>query len=104
MKKLMLLAVFVAGTFAFNAMAETGVVFVRTDTEQALEPTLLDTAEAINAGEYPRHKYHDDCDTFARRRVYSVEVGGKRYRSDRHGNLTPYWLGFVKYSCRGGGR
>lgn len=101
MKKLMVLSAFLIGTFAFNAFAETGVVFVRTATQEEIEPALLDTADQINAGEYPKNKYHDDCDFFARRKVYAIEIGGKRYRSDRNGNLTPYWWGVVKYNCRG---
>lgn len=101
MKTLMMIAAFVAGTFAINAVAETGVVVVRTATERELEPALLQTAEQIKNKTYPRHKYHDSCDTYARRRVYAIEVGGKSYRSDRNGNLTPYWSGVVKYSCNG---
>ncbi len=104
MKKLMIITAFIAGTFAFNALAETGVVFVRTGTQGEIEPALLETAEQINTGEYPRNKYQDNCDVFARRQVYTVEVGGKRYHSDRNGHLTPYWWGVVKYNCLGGGR
>lgn len=90
-------------TFAtsFGAWAERdnqGVVFIRTATEAALEPALLDAAEQINKGTYPRQKLNDDCG-WNRRKVYSIEIGGKRYRSDRNGNLTPYWVGYIKYNC-----
>ncbi|MCB0407419.1 MAG: hypothetical protein KDD34_04385 [Bdellovibrionales bacterium] len=102
MKKLFITMALVITTL--SAYAErgggNGVVFVRTATEEALEPALLDTADQINKGTYPWQKYNDDCDSFARRKVYAVEVGGKRYRSGADGRLTPYWFGTIKYRCR----
>jgi hypothetical protein len=99
MKKLLVILAVVATSYgAVAERGDTGVVFVRTATEAALEPKLLDTAEQINKGRYPQSKFNDSCGG-SRRKVYSIEIGGKRYRSDRNGNLTPYWVGFIKYAC-----
>lgn len=99
--RIVLATLLTLATVSFGAIAErgdTGVVFVRTATEAALEPKLLETAEQINQGIYPQSKYNDSCGG-SRRKVYSIEIGGKRYRSDRNGHLTPYWVGFIKYNC-----
>ncbi|MCB0407420.1 MAG: hypothetical protein KDD34_04390 [Bdellovibrionales bacterium] len=101
MKKLLVITAILA-SFAAEARREAdrnGYVTVRTNTEAALEPALLDTADQINRGTFPRQKYSDDCSPTARRRVFSIAVDGKRYRSGSDGRLTPYWVGTIKYTC-----
>tara|TARA_Y100000591_G_C21665626_1_gene610137 strand:- start:238 stop:486 length:249 start_codon:yes stop_codon:yes gene_type:complete len=77
------------------AEMKTGVIFLRTDTEEQIEPEVREIMRLVKKGRY--RGPHFSCNGQAR--VYAVEVAGLRFRTDRDGNVEPFYLTFIKYRC-----
>ncbi len=78
------------------AETKTGVIFLRTETEEQIEPQIREIMVLVKKGRYRGPGF--SCS--GRARVYGVELGGLKFRTDRDGNIEPYYLTYIKYRCQ----
>jgi hypothetical protein len=88
-----LLILFSAKAFAES---ETGVISLRIQTEEEIEPQIREVMKLVKKGRYRGPHYN--CNS--KGRVYAVDVPGLRYRTDRDGNIEAFFLAHLKYRCR----
>lgn len=93
--KLLFILLFLVSTEAF-AESESGVIFLRVQNEEEIEPRIREVMKLVKKGRYRAPHYN--CN--AKGRVYAVDVPGLRYRTDRDGNIEAFFLAHLKYRCR----
>lgn len=82
--------------FTYEAWAQTGVAFIRTDTEEELEAKIYETVDLINRGRY--RSPHFRCNGKAK--PYAIEVDGLRHQMSRNGEIEFFYSAIVKYRCK----
>ncbi len=80
------------------AEVETGVISLRLETEEEIEPRIREVMDLVKRGRYRGPHYK--CNGMGRGRVYAVDVPGLRYTTDRDGNIKAFYLAHLKYRCR----
>lgn len=85
-------------SFDIRAEVETGVIFLRLDTEEEIEPRIREIIKLVKKGRYRGPHYK--CSGMGRGRVYAVDVPGHRSRLNRDGNIESFYLAHIKYRCR----
>lgn len=80
------------------AESETGVIFLRFQTEEEIEPKLREVIDLVKRGRYRGPHYK--CNGLGRGKVYAVDVPGLRFKTNRQGNLESFYLAYAKYRCR----
>lgn len=95
--KLLFIFLILVSSKAF-AEQESGVIFLRMQTEEEIEPRIREVMELVKRGRYRGPHYK--CNGRGKGKVYAVDVPGLRYRTDSDGNIEAFYLAHLKYRCR----